>query len=515
MTSLALVTPSAADFERNARLRVRIAVAAGLVLAILLGLVAGLLSGGRPYLPIALAVVLALPFVWWWKPATGVVTLLACSTMVEQFEYGVGIPGLDAFTDKIPIWTSLQSGLDASGLVMSPIDVAVVLLLIVWLTRAATERKLTVPRTQVSATLGVLVVLAAIALVRGLMESGGSADTTAALWEIRPWVYLGATYLFSSQVIRSRRAVQAVLWTFVIGSGFKALQGVYIYFETRNEIPRPEAILGHEESIFFSLFLVLTLCLWLYGERGRLRATATALVPFVLIADIGNTRRDAFLILAAELAVMIILTYVALPERRRLIRRICVVGLVFFALYLPVEWNGSGTLAEVAVAVRSGIAPDARDAQSNAYRVAEDANLGVMIKQDPIIGYGFGVPINYSSYPIVDISNVDSNIAWVPHNGVLYVWMRMGVLGELALWMFVAAAILAGTRAARSPNRQVSLIGTLTTCTAVGWVIMGYTDMGFWWFRIAVAFGCLLGVLHAVNVMEASSPPAVPADRPA
>jgi O-antigen ligase len=508
VTSLAVVTPSAALFERNARLRVRVASVAGVLLAILLGLAAGLLSGGRPYLPMALAVVLALPFVWWWKPATGVVTLLACSTMVEQFEYSVGIPGLDAFTDKIPIWTSLQSGLGASGLVMSPIDIAVVLLLVVWLTRAATERRLAVPRTQVSATLGIMVLLAIVALVRGLMESGGSADTTAALWEIRPWIYLGATYIFASQVIRSRRAVQAVLWTFVVGSGLKALQGVYIFFETRNEIPRPEAILAHEESIFFSLFLILTLCLWLYGERGRLRATATALAPFVVIADIGNTRRDAFLIIAAELAVMILLTYIALPERRRLIRRVCVTGLVLFAVYLPVEWNGSGTLAEVAVAVRSGIAPDARDSESNAYRVAEDANLGVMIKQDPIVGFGFGVPIDYSSYPIVDISNIDSNIAYVPHNGVLYVWMRMGVLGELALWMFVGAAILAGTRSARSPNRQVSMIGTLVTCTTVGWVIMGYTDMGFWWFRIAVAFGCLLGVLHAVNVMEASSPAA-------
>jgi len=36
-------------------------------------------------------------------------------------------------------------------------------------------------------------------------------------------------------------------------------------------------------------------------------------------------------------------------------------------------------------------------------------------------------------------------------------------------------------------------------------VIMGYTDMGFWWFRIAIAFGCLLGVLHAVTVMERSA----------
>ncbi|MGD0834707.1 MAG: O-antigen ligase family protein [Candidatus Dormibacteria bacterium] len=505
MTALAVTGTSVAEFERLARLRARIAAGAGVILAVLLGLAVGVLSSGRSFLVIFLAVPLALPFIWWKRPATGVLTLLACATMVEQFEYSVGIPGLDAFTDKIPLYTSLSSGFGASGLVMSPIDIAVVLLLVVWLTRAATDRSLRLPRTQVAATLGVLVLLAGVALLRALAAGGTSADNTAALWEVRPWIYLGATFLFASQMIRSRRAVQAVLWAFVLGSGFKALQGVYIFLGTRNEIPRPEAILGHEESIFFSLFIILTLCLWVYRQRGWLRFTATALLPFVIIADVGNTRRDAFLILAAELLVMVILVYAALPERRRLIRRVVATSLVVFALYLPVEWNGSGTLASVAVAVRSGIAPDARDAQSNGYRVAEDANLGVMIKQNPLLGTGFGVPINYSSYPIVDISNIDSMIAYVPHNGVLYVWMRMGILGEVALWMFVAAAILAGTRAARSPDKLVSLIGTLTACTAVGWVIMGYTDMGFWWFRIAIAFGCLLGVLHAVTVMERSA----------
>jgi len=84
-------------------------------------------------------------------------------------------------------------------------------------------------------------------------------------------------------------------------------------------------------------------------------------------------------------------------------------------------------------------------------------NLGVMIKQDPIIGLRFRVPINYGSLPHRRHRQRRQQHRLGPHNGVLYVWMRMGVLGELALWMFVAAAILAGTRAgqvgptARSP----------------------------------------------------------------
>jgi O-antigen ligase len=102
--------------------------------------------------------------------------------------------------------------------------------------------------------------------------------------------------------------------------------------------------------------------------------------------------------------------------------------------------------------------------------------------------------------PLADLTAVDSMIAYVPHNGVLYVWMRMGLPGEVMLWLLVAAAIAAGTRASRSTDPQVQVLGALVACTTVGWLIMGYTDMGFWWFRLALAFGCLLGLLEAAVV---------------
>jgi O-antigen ligase len=423
----------------------------------------------------------------------------------------VGTPGLDAFTDRIPIFQSLQGELGLGGFVMSPIDIAVVLLLLVWLTRGVTQRSLRLPRSQVAAMIGVLVLLAAIALARGLaagnVGANGISGTTGALWEIRPWVYLGAAYLFASQAIRTRRAVQGVLWTFVLGSGFKSLQGVYIFITTRGEIPEPAAILAHEESIFFGIFIILTLCLWLFEQRGWLRVTATALLPFVLVADIGNTRRDAFVIMGAELLVLGILAYAALPQHRRMLRTISALGLVAVALYTPLEWNGTGALAGPAQAIRSSIDPQPRDASSNQYRIDEDADLGNMIKLDPIFGIGFGVPINYIDTPVADIASADTMIGYVPHNTLLDVWLRMGLLGEIALWMLVAAAVLAGTRAARSESREVALLGTLLACTTAGWVIMGYTDMGFWWFRIALAFGLLLGVLHATVERQSSLQP--------
>jgi hypothetical protein len=49
-----------------------------------------------------------------------------------------------------------------------------------------------------------------------------------AIWEIRPWIYLAAMFWLTASVLTTKRALRALLWTLVIGSGFKAIQGVLI-----------------------------------------------------------------------------------------------------------------------------------------------------------------------------------------------------------------------------------------------------------------------------------------------
>ena len=478
-------------FERK---RILILSALTVVLSLGGGLLSGVIADGRSATGIVMVVAAVLPVVWWSAPQVGVFFLVASATVVEQFQYSIFNTNLDAFTDRIPIFASLQGGEGFSGLPMSPIDIAIIVLLLVWLTRSANEQRLGVPRTQVALFLGGMLALALVALVRGLGLGGN--DTRAALWEMRPWLYLAFSFLFASRFITDRRALRAVLWLFVIGSGFKALQGVYIFAHTANLNPRPEAILAHEESFFFGIFVFLTLGLWVFRQRGALRVVATTLLPAVLVADMANSRRDAFVILGAGLLVFTVLAYFALPERRQAIRWVVVASVLVGVVYTAALWNGSGLAAEPARALKSVISPDPRDALSNQYRLEEDANLGFMIRDSTPLGTGFGAPIDYGRVPIVNIENVDSFIDWVPHNGVLYVWMRMGIPGELVLWLLVIAVLRMAVRAVRSGDPEVALLGGLVASAAVAWVTMGYTDMGFYWFRMAIAFGVLVGLLH-------------------
>ena len=116
--------------------------------------------------------------------------------------------------------------------------------------------------------------------------------------------------------------------------------------------------------------------------------------------------------------------------RRRLLGKCVVLLLLASAVYFPVFWNKGDSIAQPARAVRSQVKPSARDASSDLYRVQENENLKLNIKQGGLIGKGFGLKIDYA-LPITDISPIDPLIAYIPHNDVLYVEMRMGVLGGI------------------------------------------------------------------------------------
>src|ERR1017187_9261196 len=80
---VAAAPSSVAALQRNERVRRAIIGGACVALAILLGLAAGAI--GKTQDSIGLAIAVALPIIWWWAPATGVITLLGCSAVMEQF----------------------------------------------------------------------------------------------------------------------------------------------------------------------------------------------------------------------------------------------------------------------------------------------------------------------------------------------------------------------------------------------------------------------------------------------
>jgi hypothetical protein len=468
--------------------RRRIAAVVACSLAVVAGVVAGMLAAsGHSAIVFAFPALLIPVAIWKWDEAA-IIVVLAVATLVEQVTYTVGAGVSGAFTQKIPLFHSITQG---SG--VNLFEVLLVLILLIWVMKGALQGSLRLPHSALSRSISVLLVVVLLAFGYGLAHGG---VFRWAIWEVRPWIYLGAMFWLSASLLHTRRALRAVLWTLVLGSGLKALQGLKIWIPARHLTPRPDAILGHEEAFFFGLFIFLTLALWIFEQRGALRTTATALLPVVLLANLANSRRTAWAILALGFVALIVVSYALLPHRRRVLRRLGVVLAIGSALYFPAFWNNDTTFGQPAHALHSQVKPDARDASSDVYRKQENANLLLNIRRSNDLGTGLGVRINYA-LPIVNIRANDPMLNYIPHDGVLYLWMRLGIEGQAVFLMMIAAAILRAVELARVGDQELALFGMLTVCAVVAYLVMGYEDMGFTWFRIALCMGVLLGATEA------------------
>ncbi|HET7486294.1 MAG TPA: hypothetical protein VFJ85_00085 [Acidimicrobiales bacterium] len=477
---------SAESMARHQARRARLLAPITVVSAVVVGLLAGKLAlVNQGPLIFGLAAIPLLIFVWR-SPRNGVLTLLAIAVLFEQYPYSAGSrPG--AATSRIPLFGSVVKG---SGI--SAVELLLLVTLTVWLMQGAVKHRWNPPRSPLAKSVAALLCLVVVAI--GVGAANGSAGSQVVLYEVRPWLYLGSSYLLASSFLRSRTDISLVLWVLVLGSGFKALQGVQILMSLNGE--KVEAILSHEESYFFGVFLMLVLALWLFGVRGRLRTVGTLLAPLVLYANMANARRTAWAIIGIAVLLLFGVAYSSLPDRRRMLRVVAVVVLAVSAVYFPMYWNKSGTLAQPARALRAQSSPDARDRDSNLYRDQEDANLHYNIRKQYGLGKGFGPYIDYA-LPMIDISSFDPYVRWLPHNSVLDLWMRMGTQGMIVFLMMIGTGIIRAAGLARSPDRTLAVLGAVTVCALAAYVVQGNGDLGFFWFRIALCMGTLLGAVEA------------------
>lgn len=450
---------------------------------------------------LALVAVVVSPIVLWRRPALAPVAFLIPALTVEQSGTGVS-SGIANLTNRLPVFQGI------GGAHLNVADGLIVLLGGIWLIRYSSVGAS--PRRVSPIGPAMLALVCAVVVALGVGFSHGG-DTRIAMLEIRPYVYLAGAFLLVSTLVDSRRAIRIALWTIVLGSGLKAFQGLLIFLAVRNQDPRPEAVLGHEEALFFGLFLLLTAALWLFEVRGPLRRTATILLPIVIAADLGNSRRTAWLVLGAGALVLIVVGYARVPSRRRFLRRVVLVLVAVLSIYLPAYWNKTGGLAQPARAIHSFVQPDVRDASSDLYRQQENANLAFNIREGGVLGRGFGVHIDYV-LPITDISDIDPFIGYIPHNGVYYVMMRLGVLGAIAFWSLLGVGLITGCRLLRVRDRELAALGAVVICALVAYALQGYNDQGFFFFRIAIVIGTLLGLAEAALRIDASERATEPAE---
>jgi O-antigen ligase len=465
----------------------------GILGGLFAGVAAGELTLSGHALAVAALLWLAIPFVCWRRPASGVLLLVASALLIEEYP---SIPGLKTITESIPLFKSLSVGVGLTGVAVNPAEILIATVAATWVLKAVAEGNMALPRSHLAVGVGLLLV----AVIAG--EAHGQAtgsNFVASLWEVRPWFYLSVAYLLAAQLIRTQRLVWAVLWTLVIASGLKGLEGTIRWVVSlRGLNPPAEQILGHEESVFLGLFILLTAALWLLGIKGRLRQVATALLPFVLFTNLANNRRTTYVILGAGIAIMIAVAWARSPQQRWMTGGVAVALLAAMALYLPVFWNRTGLLAQPASAIRSAVDPSQRDAASNLYRVIENTDLGIDIHEATPLGTGFGKPIG-TPISLIDISKIDSFIVYEPHNSILYLWLRLGFPGAIAFWFMIGAAIVAACKLARERDLRLTLVGSVALFAISSYLIEGWYDQGLVSLRVALLVGALLGTMEAAR----------------
>jgi hypothetical protein len=265
---------------------------------------------------------------------------------------------------------------------------------------------------------------------------------------------------------------------------------------------------SHETSVLVGF--LMTICaawaLWGPNRKERLIALAICLLAAVVLLTM---RRRAGLI-AGEAGLLTVGLFILLKEKRRFLV-IAPIVLILATVYLAAFWNNPNSLGQPARAFRTVFdseSTDGRDQASDAYRRAEKLNLWWNIQASPLEGIGFGVPYA-KPYSMPDLSSFWPFWDYIPHNTILWLWMKGGILTFMSFWFLLGAGMSRLVEACKASNDR--LIIAAASCAAAFLtmaVLFSYVDLGLTNTRIMVILGSSLGLIGTIQrlVSETRTP---------
>jgi hypothetical protein len=352
----------------------------------------------------------------------------------------------------------------------------------------------------------VLTALIAWAVAFGLSQGG---DRTAATWETRGLFMLLPLYFVAVNVIRTRadvRLLSVALGVALFIACFETLYRHFTYIRGSYALGTVNDLaFAHEVSVFAAAlaFYLLTQCLWSSSPWRTVLCGLLAIIP--VSALIVTHRRAGMIALDASL-ILLALTLLRTDLRRFLV--IVPLAIIVIAGLLAVTWHQPGGLGQPARAFQSAIGTSERaeDVSSDEYREREADNVRANILARPVQGIGFGREY-YFPNELPDLSSFWPLFRYLPHNSMLWVWMKGGVAAFVALLFLFALAM----------NRSAQLFITLsdpslrTVALSAGACVLmfgvfAYTDLGLATPAAVFFFGLTLGMIGALGRFPQTQP---------
>ncbi len=399
--------------------------------------------------------------------------------------------------------SSLESVLFLNNrIIISPFEIYMALTLTSWLGRAAFQRKIKFYIGPLFWPIMAFIAFVVFGLVYGL---GTGGNTNVALWEARPIFYLPIMFVLVSNLITTRRHVSILMWAAMLSMVLLSIYGdIYFFFTLKGNLHVVNSITEHAAAVRMNTMFIFILAVWLFKGSASKRHILPWLAPIVLIAYFATQRRAAFLSLTIALVLIAVILF---KERRRLFWLIIPPLVVFFGVYVVIFWNSSSALAMPAEAIKSIVSQNQasmEDQLSNIYRVLENINASFTIHAHPLTGIGFGNKF----YRIVSLPDISSFTWWeyITHNSIIWMWMKTGVGGFLALLFMIGYSIMTGIRVfLRMPEGDLKATALIAVLYIIMHFMYAYVDMS-WDTQSMLYLGTMLGLLNALERIAATQP---------
>jgi O-Antigen ligase len=452
---------------RHDRARARFVYVAILVLTLFIAAVA-VRRAPQPF-PIALLVLMLSCICAFVRPAAGVYVLVFL-TMVGD---AVTMPWWP-FTKNM---SSHESILYVSnGLILNPLEVLAAVTLLAWLMRSLEDRSWRFVRGRLLWPIVIFTGFVLAGYVRGI---GAGGDKRIAVFEGRALFYVLIVYVLVTNLLTTRRQYVRLVMTAFVGV---AIQSIFSLEYYRGLPPQRRASLEtlseHSATIPMAALFVLFACAVMFKCSRWMRWTTFVLGIPVMWAFLLSQRRAAMVALFVGLFIVIAVMF---QRRRRAFWFVAPTFAILATGFVIATWHAQGALGLPSQAVKTVLFPgqlSEADTSSDLYRQIESHDLYFTIQADRVFGMGFGRPF-LQPIPLPDISFFEF-WQYIPHNSVLWIWIKMGFLGFVAMLFMFARSVQLGARSValvRSNDHVAFVVVGLTY--VVMFLTFAYVDIAW------------------------------------
>ena len=448
---------------------------------------------------IVLCILLSVPMLIWSKPRAGLMLLLAGGLLFPGTA-GEGLYNLIP-TLRVPFWINISTigqSFGTNGLnpfVFSPAEVVMGLTALAWVIRGVSTRSLTIRKGVFFPAIAAYMLCVLYGFMHGISAGG---DRTMALYEVRAHAHFLLVYLLAANLITERKHTTQMLWLIVGCLGLQGIMGLIGFL--LHPLVSDQGILSHDDSLSLNLIIFIWILLAMTRENQVLRRVVFWLLPPVLVTVIENQRRAGIASFIIAFIPFCPMVWTIFPHRRAALRSFFVGFALISAVYFPIAWNSDGAWALPARAIRSQSSPSERDASSDMYREMETYDLKFTRDQSPMFGYGYG---RQFLQPMPLIALTTEFLKYLPHNSVMWIWMRLGHVGFFFFLMMYAAILIRGVHILIDVNDiQLKIVGLLGILYLLMLFAFGKFDLQFVNSRQMAVTALLVGVLAVLRDIE-------------